>query len=457
MTEHDMRHMDYLEMVTLSDVEVLRQKESTYKGSWKRAGGRSAWFMARRNMDRLIEMMKKPDTPAAFNLQNMDDTIAAFDKPGFSQSDGRHMTVLGLPSSPQVTQRFLKYLRDSYVSENIFAKIQENSSGEDGTVLACMRDLRRYLTLVEAEMVARGVVQIEIDEIIHFDLPTKFSVGGSGGMGDTYSVGSGSVHKADAHASFDVDLSTGTTVDFKVNSESDGKLYVSDVQVFPSAGSGEVVIDDSTTEPQFDRKGYRLEVGMSFDYYPTGSEATPYMRNLIIDSLHSGYVRSKNSNFSCKAIQLSTVDPTRLAEERSVPRRVPPHESRDAGGTDGDESRHASLCPWQVSELSGNFLIRSFYKHAAPRLFRLEPFIVSEKIPKHLAHCYDLSTQAKDTWILRIQNLPEELRDSYPFLPTELNAKEHEENKLKFMYDLDTDDNKYKLRKLYVNNGWGKT
>ena len=33
--------------------------------------------------------------------------------------------------------------------------------GEDGSALACVRDMRNYLLLIEAEMVARGVVMVE--------------------------------------------------------------------------------------------------------------------------------------------------------------------------------------------------------------------------------------------------------------------------------------------------------
>jgi len=51
----------------------------------------------------------------------------------------------------------LRYLRESYVSQDIFLKIEEKPHGADGTVLACLRDLRRYGLLIEAEMTARGV------------------------------------------------------------------------------------------------------------------------------------------------------------------------------------------------------------------------------------------------------------------------------------------------------------
>lgn len=123
-----MKHMEHLETVVKSDVAVLRAKERTYQGSWKVAGGRSAWFMARRNLDRLLNMMEHK-----WNY-NLDWT-----------------------SLESVTTE----LKNEQNSEDIFAKIMQDPSGADGSVLAVMRDARRYFVLVEAEMMAREVVIAE--------------------------------------------------------------------------------------------------------------------------------------------------------------------------------------------------------------------------------------------------------------------------------------------------------
>jgi hypothetical protein len=139
MRPHDMDHLNKLLPVALDDVRHLEMKEVTYQGSWKRGGGRSAWFMLRRKIDRLLEMMRRPDTPADFSI----DKIC-------SQAVFPH--------------EHMKYLTDCYAAEDVFAKIEEAPSGEDGTVLAEVRDLRRYLLLVESEMVARGVVATEKSE-----------------------------------------------------------------------------------------------------------------------------------------------------------------------------------------------------------------------------------------------------------------------------------------------------
>lgn len=101
MTTHD--HMSRLDDVLASDARVLRIKESTYRGSWKKRGGVGAAMMILRKVDRLENICE----------------------------------------------------RGGY---DIFSLIARDPGGGDGTALAEVRDLRRYLALVEAEMVARGAV-----------------------------------------------------------------------------------------------------------------------------------------------------------------------------------------------------------------------------------------------------------------------------------------------------------
>lgn len=136
----NMDHMQFLEAVTKADVEHLREKEKTYKGSWKAAGGRSAWFMLRRKIDRLLVMMEEPVWPESFGLQ---DLIEA------SRTD---WAKGGIPCE------LSDWFREMVLAGDVFYKIEAEPDGSDGTVLAEIRDLRRYLILVEAEMEARGVI-----------------------------------------------------------------------------------------------------------------------------------------------------------------------------------------------------------------------------------------------------------------------------------------------------------
>lgn len=107
MTDYNMDHLKFLEAVAAADVVEVRRKEATYMGSWKRRGGVGAFMMLARKWDRLEQEMQR---------------------------------------------KGVKY--------DIFSciEMEEQIQGEDGTALAEVRDLRRYLMLVEAEMMARGVV-----------------------------------------------------------------------------------------------------------------------------------------------------------------------------------------------------------------------------------------------------------------------------------------------------------
>jgi len=103
----NMEHMKYLEAIARADVERVTLKESTYMGSWKKRGGAGAFFVTARKWDRLEVLLAR-------------------------------------------------------ANYDIFAALgRESNSGEDGTVLAEIRDLRSYLMLIEAEMMAAADSHIE--------------------------------------------------------------------------------------------------------------------------------------------------------------------------------------------------------------------------------------------------------------------------------------------------------
>lgn len=103
----NMDHMKFIHPVADSDMVSLKEKEGTYQGSWKKRGGIGAFMMLARKWDRLEAICEE---------HCMD----------------------------------------------IFDAIERDDSGADGTALAEIRDLRRYLILVEAEMMARGFVHNKI-------------------------------------------------------------------------------------------------------------------------------------------------------------------------------------------------------------------------------------------------------------------------------------------------------
>lgn len=117
MAEDDkFAHHAHLRAVAEEDVRYVLEKDRSYGASWKRRGGVGAFMMLARKWDRLEEMVTRGRT--AMGQYDIFAAVAADDV----AVDGRRI------------------------------------QGADGTVLAEVRDLRRYLLLVEAEMIARGAV-----------------------------------------------------------------------------------------------------------------------------------------------------------------------------------------------------------------------------------------------------------------------------------------------------------
>jgi hypothetical protein len=142
-TTSTFEHHKYLGVVAEEDVRYVLKKDKSYGASWKKSGGRSAWFMLKRKIDRMVEMMRDPAWPESFSMENL---VEVSMHPALGNDD----TAL--------TPELAGWLVEKLSAEDIFTKIEAAPSGDDGTVLAEVRDLRRYLMLVEAEMMARGVV-----------------------------------------------------------------------------------------------------------------------------------------------------------------------------------------------------------------------------------------------------------------------------------------------------------
>lgn len=123
---NDMKHLDYIRAVAEEDLRYVDEKDRSYGGSWKRRGGVGAFMMLARKWDRLEVFLSgvKYDIFEAIEQQ----TKAEID------------------------------LHISRVPAGFFGTAVPPEIGKDGTVLAEVRDLRRYLMLVEAEMMARDVV-----------------------------------------------------------------------------------------------------------------------------------------------------------------------------------------------------------------------------------------------------------------------------------------------------------
>jgi hypothetical protein len=101
----DSKHMTFLHDVLMSDEQGLIKAEASYGSSWKMRGGVGAFMMLARKWDRLEK-------------------------------------------------------RTAQHQYDIFAAIHDDTRREG--VIDDVRDLRRYLTLVECEMASHGIVKVEV-------------------------------------------------------------------------------------------------------------------------------------------------------------------------------------------------------------------------------------------------------------------------------------------------------
>jgi hypothetical protein len=114
MAEANLNYHRHLDDIVAKDLAYVAKKDAQYNASWKRRGGVGAWFTIVRPWDRLENMTAYPRT----------------------------VTHKGVTSTA--------------APYNIFEVIgNEGLEGPDGSAIACVRDLRRYLLLLEAEMTER--------------------------------------------------------------------------------------------------------------------------------------------------------------------------------------------------------------------------------------------------------------------------------------------------------------
>lgn len=107
-------YLDQFKAVSRNDIDTIEEKEKSYGSSWKRSGGIGAFMMLARKWDRIMQRV----------VTRID---AAEGTPGASR-------------------------------DNVFEHLAADRRAEG--VIDDIRGLRQYLLLVEAEMAARGEVEI---------------------------------------------------------------------------------------------------------------------------------------------------------------------------------------------------------------------------------------------------------------------------------------------------------
>jgi hypothetical protein len=478
MGKNDMDHMQHLESVALSDCAVLEIKEGTYKGSWKRAGGRSAWFMARRNLDRLITMMSPKEFPDHIKTyENVRDTVKALDVSVHYRFDAATQKINPLPGTIEATRDILSMLLDSYESEDIFMKIRANPGGEDGTVLACLRDARRYFMLVEAEMISEGVVEPEsqtyemenepewdgqaIDTfILDFDNGNRYTFPALTRCLVERQSGTCKVTLAPAG-----NFSIATRDPYEVVAEENGmsveqlKVYLLDFRhppiarqappppSHPTGGyAAEQAERHDTGTMWSDAKGAHLRAG-DLCYWQRPEDGATFLVELSGTEEGLPVVKGEPA-----------VGPEgrRLASWKHLRRESTPEKK-------GEQTNHAKqnpLWPWQAVKIEFDTLVsrvgvaNSFYTRRAPEVWQLNPVVYSVACPKEIAQAYEWVEHG--LWVLDRRKVPSEIDGNFPRLQMEMNMKEHEESDgdFKFMYDRDDGDGKFKIKDRWT--AWGR-
>jgi hypothetical protein len=435
MGRNDMNHMEHLESVALSDCAVLQTKEGTYKGSWKRAGGGSAWFMARRNLDRLITMMAPKDYPE--HVQTPDNvlaTLAALDHiVHYNGNGGRE-----LPGSIEATRQILEMLGDRFTAEDIFMKIRQAPGGEDGTVLACLRDARRYFMLVEAEMIAEGVVQLESKT---YEQETMFTIhewdGQEIGDIEVYFNGAllSNVTACTVSAENGVRRVDITTPPLTVDDAAVSRALNS---MDPGPAIGDVSNGGYAAEQAARHQtAWHDKIGALLRRGDTCTWEQPHNRG-IVEVEFVGVVDDQ------PLVKINAEGDTQVTEWKRL--RRDHVRSTQHGGEEQNHAKSNPLWPWHATESDYQAMHKRvgavtdmFYTRRAAGVYQLEGIVGAHNCPAELIACYNLvsTDDGPRKWVLRRDKVPVEIKDNYRDLQREVNDKEHEgmSTDFKFMYN----------------------
>jgi hypothetical protein len=141
---HEDLYLEHLEQIAQEDVAGLKAAQHSYGNSWKQRGGVGAYMMAVRKADRLENRVSRSlGRTVAQRFQRYVEQVSAGGDVLFER-DG-HVQLL---------QDVARLLEEGGGEYDIFAHIFADQRAEG--VIDDIRDLRRYLALVEAEARALG-------------------------------------------------------------------------------------------------------------------------------------------------------------------------------------------------------------------------------------------------------------------------------------------------------------
>lgn len=359
MSDTDLKELAYLRVVADEDVDFVDRKNRSYGGSWKRRGGVGAFMMLARKWDR---------------LENILQTVGKF---GGGDKDAPAFDIFA-------------WIDRECSSEKLYSP--ERGVGTDGTVLAEIRDLRRYLLLVEAEMMARGVVPAPMRPATIVQTHEQLAARASGSP--VYQT-----TMRELSPTFERVIDGGT-------------IHEKGVAPRPAQGAG--------------KDGVMIRVGDDCTWNPPGND--PITEMTLVDvqpGTHRPVVRYRGDNGGQGGI---VTDWNKLRRDTTSERRVPRYDDAVRQRTPEDGAQLASVAPHVVGheyfkekQVSEEFW-KLFWAPLGLMSFKLEPHVVSVAMPKCLQGFYDLVSDVG--WVLRASRIPDDARHLYPKLRRELNAVE---------------------------------
>jgi hypothetical protein len=395
--------------------------------------------MACRNIDRLMTMMAPKEFPDHVKtIDNVLHTLQALDNCvhyGFGVHDpGVKNTGLGLPGSIEATRMILAHLKDGYTADDVFARIAVKPKGEDGTVLASIRDLRRYLMLVEAEMIAEGVVQNEVDVGAQYPQDVYAMIADEQGVNrqvvkdlihDLFYTSVGQIAQdilrgvKTAVASADIPAAS------PVHASDPGPAIGGAFEAGLTLGRSVPITEKDVT-------------------FPEARELSPTFDSVFV----SGKVHTIDGARAPTPEELTAMG--RAGPPTSRPVSKDENFAKPCGGPSPENgSQHASTVPWEIGlgyhgtlvARVGVKIVSEFYSARAAQVWRLEPVVSgSHKCPREIKDCYDfcplLTDDGEPRWVLRRDQVPAELDDQFPRLQHEMNRMEFEQSDTtyRFMY-----------------------
>lgn len=189
-------HHKYLQQIADEDVAFVLKKDVSYGASWRWSGGANAWAMVRRKIDRLMEMLKPPSESDKQNIRDLAENIEQA-----ASVSGVNMHGVRFHTKGEIYAEILRRVVDG---EDIFVALRNAPSGDDGTVLAEIRDLRRYLLLLEAGMMDDLEMSVIEDRLVSpgVDVTVKLEPAPPGALLNGSIISDSSRHAAQACDNF---------------------------------------------------------------------------------------------------------------------------------------------------------------------------------------------------------------------------------------------------------------